>query len=148
METKSTEVWATGLSKDAYHFGDNFIDQQIKREVFKRNTPIGIISSENATLLWQVKSLGIVKWVVSPTTPKSIQYQDDAPRHFDSFSPGILGNTEVIVVKGGAMIPNELWFCSQAKIVLKFDPMLLNKPRSGRSNRKRKKFDGTPINIG
>ena len=139
MEAESTGFSRGVPSEGAPCFGDEFIDHRIEREVFKRGTPIGIISSENATSSWQVGSLGDVKWIVSPTTPITIQYQDDGPQHFESFSSESMDDVEVIIVEGGATIPKELWFCSQAKIVLKFDPMLTSKPWSGKGRGRKRK---------
>ena len=91
-QSRSSASLATTLVEDS------LILERFERNVVKRFTPVGIISSHYGTLAWQVGAMGEVKWIVSKAAPLLRRPGD--PPWSTTYSAINLESVEVVILEG------------------------------------------------
>ena len=102
---------------------DKYIQERVEQTIAKRDTPIGIVAHKFGTAVWQLGTLGSVKWIVSP-----FDLPAQTPEDPLWYSPtGVIPNknVSVVLVQGcWDLVADGMWTFSSLQVVIAIHPLV------------------------
>lgn len=111
----SLELAPAHLKKDGY------IQEQVEKMISERNTTIGIIAPKFRSAAWQLGTLGVVKWIVSPFNQPDWTLED--PLWYLTMANLPKLDVSVLVVQvDWSLVQDMIWSSPSLRVVIAIHP--------------------------